>query len=133
MPIEERVLGLPSKWFRIALAQSKQITLEAITVPVITKTCFLATKLEAFKDRGNEDFYLSHDFEDIVALIDGAQNIVGDVANSELSLRRYVADGFAGLVKNSNLFDALPGHFPADSGGARRQLIIERMQEISRL
>jgi hypothetical protein len=34
--------------------------------------CFLATKLEAFEDRGRRDYLESHDFEDVLSVVDGS-------------------------------------------------------------
>jgi hypothetical protein len=45
-------------------------------VHLITAVNFVATKLEAFHGRGANDVTLSHDLEDIVAVIDGRSEIV---------------------------------------------------------
>ena len=40
---------------------------------------FLATKLAVFDGRGEGDYVLSHDMEDIIVLLDGRRGIVEEV------------------------------------------------------
>lgn len=64
MPIDKSVLGFSNKWYKEAIlnAINKTIT-DSPNIRIISAPYFLATKLEAFKDRGNKDFLLSHDLE----------------------------------------------------------------------
>jgi len=48
--------------------------------------CFLATKLEAFADRGRGDF-LGHDLEDVIAVIDGRPSIEKEVESASPEIR----------------------------------------------
>jgi len=43
---------------------------------LITAPVFIATKLEAFHDRGGGDFLVSHDLEDVVTVIDGRPALI---------------------------------------------------------
>ena len=72
MPIDKSVLGFSNRWYKDAETHAiiQNIT-DTISVKIISAPYFIATKLEAFKDRGKQDFLLSHDLEDIVSLIDG--------------------------------------------------------------
>ncbi len=75
MPIGSIPMGMNSKWFPEALRSSEIKDLgEGFHAKVVTPAFFLATKLEAFKDRGKQDFYASHDLEDIITLVDGASD-----------------------------------------------------------
>ena len=47
-----------------------------ISVRVITAPYFIATKLEAFFDRGRGDFLGSSDLEDIITVLDGRDDIL---------------------------------------------------------
>lgn len=119
MPIDSQDLGMNSQWFREALETAKSVTLDGkIKVKVITAPLFLATKLAAFRDRGREDLYGSHDLEDIVTIIDGCQNIVEHVANSKKDVCKFIATEFTTLMQHSDFDDALLGHL-SDTFGAR--------------
>jgi hypothetical protein len=43
---------------------------------MITAPYFLACKLAAFRSRGEGDYLMSHDMEDIVAVLDGRPEVV---------------------------------------------------------
>src|SRR5581483_5170708 len=64
MPISSAALGMNSKWFPESLHSAETADIgENCKAKLITPALFLATKLEAFKDRGKEDYYASHDLE----------------------------------------------------------------------
>lgn len=50
---------------------------------------FLATKLEAFKSRGYVDPRQSHDFEDIVYVLENRNSIWFELANGGESVKSY--------------------------------------------
>ena len=54
---------------------------------VITAPFFLGTKMEAFRGRGNMDFHASHDLEDFVAVIEGRETLLQEIAVSPQDLR----------------------------------------------
>ena len=43
----------------------------------------ITTVLEAFKTRGKKHFHASHDFEDIVSVLDGRLEIVDEILQSD--------------------------------------------------
>jgi hypothetical protein len=87
---------------------------------VISPVAFLATKYVAFSDRGDGDFYASHDLEDFVTVIDGREKIVAEVDAAPAGLREYVIKSVRDLVGNSSFLEALAGHLPGDSASQRR-------------
>ncbi|MGP0051455.1 MAG: nucleotidyl transferase AbiEii/AbiGii toxin family protein [Solirubrobacteraceae bacterium] len=60
--------------------------IRALSVPYL-----LATKLEAFGSRGRRDFHGSRDFEDVVRLLDGRAELIGEVCAARDELRTYLA------------------------------------------
>jgi hypothetical protein len=48
--------------------------------------------MEAFKGRGKMDFQASHDLEDFVAVFEGRETLLQEIAASPQPLRRYLAD-----------------------------------------
>jgi hypothetical protein len=57
-----------------------------LSIKLVTPTCFLATKIEAFEGRGNSDYWASHDLEDIIMLFDGRPEIVQEVQSADMSI-----------------------------------------------
>lgn len=91
MPIDKSVLGFSNRWYKDAQANAidQKIT-DTINVKIISAPYFLATKLEAFKDRGNQDFLSSHDLEDIISLIDGRPEIVNDISAASINKQALI-------------------------------------------
>jgi hypothetical protein len=82
---------------------------EGPSIRVISAPYFLATKMEAFRGRGKMDFQASHDLEDFVAVIEGRENIVNEIAESPRDVRDYLAQAAKGLLAESRFLDVLPG------------------------
>jgi predicted nucleotidyltransferase len=132
MPIEKSVLGFSNKWYKDALVKSINTKINnSVTVNIISAPYFLATKIEAFKDRGKQDFLLSHDLEDIIALIDGRPEIIDDVSNSANDLKQYLSLEFSGFIDNNQFTEALPGHLNyTQESEDRKRIVLKRIQEI---
>jgi len=71
MPIDGRILAFSNQWYAPAISSAQHTEIAGIRARVITAIYFLATKLEAFRGRGNDDHRGSHDLEDVIAVIDG--------------------------------------------------------------
>ena len=70
---------------------------------------FLGTKMEAFRGRGNNDFMQSHDLEDFIAVIEGRETVVEEIAKSPRELRHYLANAAQALLAESRFREVLPG------------------------
>ena len=132
MPVDKSVLGFSNQWYKEAQqhALSKNIT-DTLGVKIISAPYFLATKLEAFKDRGNQDFLSSHDLEDIISLIDGRPEITQDILTVSENLKDYLSTEFATLMNNDQFIQSLPGHLNYSQESDDRKKIVEsRIQAI---
>ena len=87
MPTEGAALGLNTAWFAEALASSRLQTVAHSEFRLISPVAFLATKFTAFLDRGDRDYYGSHDLEDFITVVDGRAEIVAEVGRAPLGLR----------------------------------------------
>lgn len=132
MPVDKSVLGFSNRWYKEAQqhALNKNIT-DTLGVKIISAPYFLATKLEAFKDRGKQDFLLSHDLEDIISLIDGRPEITQDILTVPENLKNYLSLEFAALMNNDHFIQALPGHLNySHESDSRKKVVENRMQAI---
>jgi hypothetical protein len=62
MPTDERILGFSNRWYTPANVSAENIEIVGLRIRLITPIYFLATKLEAFRGRGNNDYRRSHDW-----------------------------------------------------------------------
>jgi hypothetical protein len=129
LALNEEVLGFSNIWYESALRDAFLVTLPSgQSIRVITAPFFLGTKMEAFRGRGKMDFQASHDLEDFVAVIEGRDSLLQEVADSPQELRRYLAEAAKSLLAEPRFLDVLPG-FVLDS--ERVPLIQERLASIA--
>ena len=133
MPTKAEILGFGNQWYEPALSTARHVELPSgREIRIVTGPYFLATKLVAFDGRGNGDYMMSHDIEDVVAVLDGRPEIVDEVRDAEDSLRIFLARRFAELLGDARFEDAFPGHFPGDPASqARVPIVIERIKAIA--
>jgi hypothetical protein len=75
---------------------------------------------------------VSHDFEDIVSVLEGRPAIVAEVASAPTDVREYLVESFSVIVKGPDLANALPGLVAQDElRGQRVAIVRERLIAIS--
>jgi hypothetical protein len=132
MPTDDKILGFTNRWYAAAISSAQHFELEDLRIRVIAPVYFLATKLEAFRGRGNDDYSGSHDLEDVIAAIDGRAEIVDEVRDAAPDVRSYITAEFKRLLATRSFVDALPGLLFPDSGSqARRPLLLDRLRALA--
>ena len=110
LALNKEVLGFTNIWYESALRHASALSLPGgASIRVITAPFFLATKMEAFRGRGKLDFQASHDLEDFVAVIEGRENVVQEIAESPQAVRVYLAQAVKSLLAEPRFLDVLPG------------------------
>ena len=136
MPTDEKILSFGNSWYKPSIQNAivYEIT-EYLFIRVITAPYFLATKLEAFHDRGKNDFLGSHDLEDIITVIDGRSEIVGEIAMVERDLKMYLAQKFSDFLSNDDFRLALAGHLNHYRSLTEKRvtIVLDRLEKIARL
>jgi hypothetical protein len=132
MPTDGEVLGFANRWYELGLRLAKPFPLTTMTtIRLITAPLFIATKLEAFFDRGDGDFQLSHDLEDIVAIVDGRPELRDEIKRSEAEVRDYLRARVRHLLADQYFRDSLPGHLAGDVGSqSRLPILVQRLEAI---
>ena len=126
MPTVKNILGFANKWYPLAIATAQPVTLPSgQTIKLIAAPVFIATKLEAFKDRGKDasgqpDLLGSHDLEDIITVSDRRPELIEECGAMPADLRSYLAQEFSALFAMSDFESTLSGHLPGDAASQRR-------------
>ncbi|HTF64633.1 MAG TPA: hypothetical protein VK638_18280 [Edaphobacter sp.] len=127
MPLNEAVLGFSNRWYRGAMEAAQTLTLPKGTqIRVISAPYFLGTKLEAFRGRGEKDYFASRDLEDFVAVLEGRQTILAEIEAAPQELRAYLQNATRDLLAEARFVDALPGYLPGDPISQQRIEIVLR-------
>ena len=131
MPDDPATIGFSNRWYRGAFDHATSMLLDGVTVRVVAAPWFVATKLEAFAGRGAGDYLASRDIEDIVAVIDGRDELEQEIDDSSSELRDYIRTQLAALLKSGSFVTSVAGHLAGDS--ERAQIVLERMASMAGL
>jgi predicted nucleotidyltransferase len=104
VPLDEKILGFANRWYKPGFETAVNSTLlNDMQLRHLSAPYFTATKLEAFKDRGNNDVYLSHDLEDIISVVDGREELLGELMAAPAQVREFAGAGVCGAELSSDI------------------------------
>jgi len=132
MPTDERLLGFSNKWYPEGIVNKINKTLpDGTKIFVFTPEYYLAAKFEAHNHRGGEDLRQSHDFEDIIYILENCKDILKRINQANSGLKEYLKTEFTGLLKNDNITEGIESALPLGSDSDAIELIEELMQNIA--
>jgi len=110
MPVQPEVLGFTNRWYPYAVETAERVELgEGARIRLVSAGAFVATKLEAFASPGHGDFLSSHDLEDVLNIVDGREELMGEIADAPIEVREAVAGIFRRLLSNADFVNVFPG------------------------
>ena len=133
MPIDERVLGFGNQWYLPGVAAAIDYRLPSDRqIRIFSLPYVIAAKIVAFQSRGKSQHYFSKDFEDLVALFNGAPNFLVEIATAEAEVRAYIIEWIRAEQKNLNTI--APSFLSnAEQMAGRGRLLIERISAVANL
>lgn len=135
MPTDEKILGFSNRWYLAAIENATEMEIDKnLKIRIVTAPYFLATKIEAFYGRGKDDYFGSHDLEDIITVIDGRKEIIEELEASFSELKAFLAAEVQNFLNNDTFMEALPGHLlPDEASQARIKIILQRLRRIAKI
>lgn len=131
VPLDEKIMGFANRWYRSGFDAAVAVELvPGLVLRHLSAPYFLATKFEAFNDRGNNDVYLSHDLEDIITVVNGRVEAMAELAIAPADARGYVAGQVHALLEHRDFLNALPGIVEQTQ---RAGIALQRLQAIAAL
>ena len=116
-------------WFEEGFKHLINYKRSRVEIKLLSFDYFLATKFSAFHSRGN-DPRISHDFEDIVYLLDNRLDLIRDIANSTGNVKKYFLNEFRTLIDKSDFHEAILGHLEPGTQNERFKLLIDELNKI---
>ena len=131
MPTEPEAIGFSNRWYPedFRQAETKAIDDET-TVQVFSLPYFLASKWEAFKSRGKANFRASHDFEDIVYVLEHCHDFERQLANASGEVLHYLRQEVGSVLDNENFVEGVGCHMQGSYRGSDATEIIERLKSV---
>lgn len=127
---DDDTLGFSNRWYKDAMATATPYELDAETIiNLVSPVYFIATKLEAWKGRGRGDALTSRDIEDILHLVDGRPELLGEIQSSNVEVSTYISHEVSKLLDDNNFEYAVSAQSRGDSD--RENLLFERLESLA--
>lgn len=132
MPDDEKVMQFTNKWYKSGIKHKEEIMLsDDIKIHIFPVEYYLATKIEAVHGRGGHDLRLSHDFEDIIYILNNSDELMHTIAeSSDKMLKDYISDNFKKFLDDSNIMEVIECALPYGEE-ERVGMIYQLMQDLS--
>lgn len=120
MPTNAEILGFSNRWYITGIENKVALLLpNGKKISIFPPEIYIASKLEAFNHRGGNDLRQSHDFEDIIYILDNNPDILSTLSNSSEQVKEYLKSQFQILTAREDISEgiecALPYSAESDS------------------
>jgi hypothetical protein len=131
MPVKGEFFGFDNKWYEegVEHAEPRELT-DEVTVQVFTPPYLFADKINAFRDRGDDDYYFSPDFEDMVRLVDGFPDFVSEIREANPDVQSYIREWVRDFLNQSGARDYIAAHV---TQAERADILLERFHQLEEL
>lgn len=134
MPIDDNILGFSNQWYGSGVENKITRTLpDGTDVFIFSAPYYLGSKFEAMLSRGGNDLRISHDFEDIIYILDNTTDIIEQISKTDESLKNYLANQFKALLANSNIEEVIECVLPYGADERVKYIIEILSNEYTRL
>jgi predicted nucleotidyltransferase len=135
MPTDPAILGFANRWYPQVVETAQTIVLPSgLSIKLIAAPAFIATKFEAFADRGREDMLASHDLEDIINVFDGRPELAEEINASASELKDYLIAKTRNLLGKPLVEDAVLGMiFPDEYLADRHTATMQHLRAVAAL
>ena len=127
---DDDTLGFSNQWYKQALATAGEYEIsDGVMIRLVSPEFFVATKLEAYKGRGNNDPLESRDIEDLLNIIDGRDALLEEIGQAPSEIKDFIALEFTSLLDNSLFEYAVQNKTNGETG--REEILFSRIEAIA--
>lgn len=117
-------------WFAPGFALKEMIEIEDQTIQIVPLPYFLATKFAAYNSRGNNEPRTSHDFEDIVYVLDNRMDLVEQIIQAPDDVKPFLKSEIESILCDKVKQEAVLGNLFYESRDERYVMITVKLNEI---
>lgn len=130
IPYEATSLGPTNSWLKPGFPLAYEVQAGDKTIKILPVSYFLATKFEAFKSRGKNDPFMSHDFEDIIYVLDNNIKVVENIKSADDNLKNFMKEMADFILNHPSKNDIISGHINPFTNAERTPMVIEKLKLI---
>jgi hypothetical protein len=105
--------------YRRDYKQKENSSSDGTEIFIFSVEYYLASKIEAHINRGGNDLRQSHDFEDIVFVLDNNNSFIGKIETSDKKLKSYLFKEISNFLNNPGLLEGIETALPIGSNSER--------------
>jgi len=114
LPTDGNILGFKNIWYKRGTKEAVRYKIDQEqSIKIFPATIFIASKIDAFKGRG-QDPRTSQDVEDIIAVLNGNSKILENIKTSDKDIKEYLKLNFSDLSNKSSLSEIIYSHLPPE-------------------
>lgn len=132
MPADDSPIGPSNSWYLLGLEDLCSVEVYGEFIQILSAPCYLAAKFEAFNDRG-KDYRTSHDFEDIIFVLDNREKVVGEIENAHPTIKEFLRQQFQKVLQNSVWEEIVSAHLNPLTIDERQPMLLDKMNRIINL
>lgn len=133
MPSNESILWFSNKWYEYGFSRRVEKSIgNDISIFLFPVVVYLATKIEAILQRGLPDIRYSHDFEDVIFLIDNCNSLLVDFENSDKDVKKYISNQFQILMQMDIFREAVNCVLPYGSDYNDVERIVQKLRHFQK-
>jgi predicted nucleotidyltransferase len=137
MPMDGSNWGFKTQWYPMAAQTATVVPVtfgdDSVSIRLISAPLFVATKLDAFLDRGKNNYRDSEDIGDIIDVINGRPELLDELHKTQAVVREFIASNFMTMVKEPDFLEAITYNLlPDATSQARYDVILSRCHSISK-
>ena len=115
MPPDADILGFANLLYPSAVRHPLVTTVDGVPIRHIDAPHFIGTKLLAYEDRGRGEVAVSHDLEDVFAVVSSRPEVVDEIASAPAECREVVLPRLSALRDHSEYEYSVGGHLANDT------------------
>ncbi len=127
---EDSSIGVSNSWYKPGFESVNELMINGQKIRVLSVSYYLAIKFEAFNNRGG-DYRTSHDFEDIIYVIDNCLNIENEISQSDELVRSFIVNELKKVLSNPNYREIIQSQMHPNIISGRFPIVLNKILKIA--
>lgn len=117
-------------WFGPGYLHCQRMAIGTQEIRLLPLSYFMATKFSAFESRGQGDPRTSHDFEDVVYVLDNRIDLVEELQGMRGAIASFLQHRFELILEDAVFREAVSAHLFYENRAARTTVIFGKLKRL---
>jgi len=128
VPLDPKALGFTTQWYKSGVLHATQVSLnDTVSIRILDAPHFLASKLEAYRGRGADDAFISHDVEDVVSVVAGRPGCVEETKAADPEMAAWIGSVLTDVFPEERRVEMVAVHMDPTAPAGLAEAVAERI------